>query len=105
MCKIIMICLHTGAYTHKHTQAHTNMIVYSYFEYLVNMEQICCLSKAPYFDTQKRNFTSNEKNIITRQVEMLYTFYEIEIEMDIWSFWLNVVYKIHGPTGIQLRFQ
>lgn len=57
------------------------MIVYSYFEYFVNKEQIGCFSKATDFDTQKRNFTSNEKDIITGQVEML--FYEIEIEMDI----------------------
>lgn len=59
-----MICLHPGAHTHKHTEAHTNMIVCSYFEYLVNMEQIGCFSKAIYFDTQKRNFTNNEKILL-----------------------------------------
>lgn len=35
------------------------------------MEMMHCFSKATYFDTQKKNFTSNEKNIISKQVEML----------------------------------
>lgn len=52
----------------------------------------------------KEEFYKQGKNIIIREVEMLYTFYETEIEKDIRSSWTNVIYKIHRPTGIQLTF-
>jgi len=43
------------------------------------VEQNGFFSKATYFDTQKKKFASNEKSIITREVEKLYRFQEIEI--------------------------
>lgn len=52
--------LHTGA-TYKHMQAHTNMRVYSYFEYLVNMEKIICFSKAIAFDTKREILQAMQK--------------------------------------------
>lgn len=35
------------------------------------MEMICCSSKATYFDTQKTNFASNEKNISGNVIDIL----------------------------------